>query len=76
MGRQGVFYSENHQKETVGDGAHDVPPENAQHFSDTVPNGRFAVGSSRAPTPTTGFPCNHDMLFFGLLYSRGYAIIF
>ena len=36
------------------------PPKNASHFSDTVPNCRFAVGSSGTPTPTGSFVYDND----------------
>ena len=36
----------------VGTGLPDGPPENAQHFSEHIPNYRFAVGPTRIPVPT------------------------
>ena len=54
MVRGMLVFAINEKNETVRDGTLDVPPENAQHFSVSLGNCRFAVGSSRAPTPTVG----------------------
>ena len=47
------------------------PPKNASHFSDTVPNCRFAVGSSRTPTPTVSFFHNNDEVGAGWCFCIG-----